>query len=1261
MVRGVLIYMGSNPSNTSGVDDGGMLLVDAAGRRWQRQIEGPIQVKYWGGRTITNIQKAMDYAVDVLGAGGEVDLDYGTYTGSTTLKFRRNIRLVGKGHSFTGATTISLNAGANVPLAMNDTANGPVLGTGEDGRPQRSANVYVEGINFIASGQTAYSADALWLKNAWTVTFKECQFFADKGFALRLQDCNAVDMQKCFTNGLVYMESVADSHFGGGTQSGPTNLPSVDNEDISSTVWINNASVNNLVSDWFVYNAGPGKVWTLTATGSSSSITSTSHGLAEGTPLNVSYTTAPGGWTYNNATMFVHVINANTIALATSRINALNGTYITPSSAGSGLTARIGDKANFYISDSSWKNAFSNIRMDQGYWAGGLVRRSRSNTFTNCQVFENGRTNGTGQPGFLLTDSANDNNLIGFNAEGTPVPTATGSPLQTIGLQIDISAARNKVTGMNSINHSSSDFVNKALSTRADPWALPNNVYSEVMFPGLFGDSSTDNFNALQYMANTLPKGATIRFTAKGKYKLSGMVMWPNTVHIEIGPGVSFQQMTDYTSMFYFNQDSSTVKGGIWYQTGKGDENDFPRGYGSAFVFQDVQYGCEVSYASIYNCGDYLNPGVVSPRNGTYGTGKLTSSSGVYITRSGRVYVHDNFVTHSITAINTDGYQNKNIGTPGHKVIGFNNIFHNEVVDCWQGFVIDGLDSAGLADAFPGWITNNILTKTTAYTGGGTIGVKLFTNLSNKGVIVQGNEFQGRWSAGVACLTGSLNTKIIGNTFDSCYDAVSLFSSGRTVRNILVSGNTFNMSAHSDVYMNGVYQSKVIGNISTGALNGVILDNLCFNITLATNDIFKASNSAVTLISAYGTKIMGGNMIDCGTLTTGDTSAISINPANASGVVYNTEITGVTFDVATTGGTPALLTKYAVRAHGSYALANANTGGAGKVHDNTFGRTIAGDDLSERTFGLLYRNNQGPGNYDTASANFIEARYDAATKSTFTTSSTGTLTLTPVGSTPAISLPVATTASAIFSATAGIQTNTTPNNGNFYTFGSTGVTSGTNSRGLYGGQTSVIYSNWFGGSTGATMTGTAVGARNVFPTTDWTLNGTNYAVGQIAISAPNLITGTGTAQNSYNLLVEGYSTNATRPTGLWVRNSRIGVDGSLPFSATPGNDVAMGADSNLVQKASMNSLNLASSTSLTMTITKRNWVFTGSTATTWTLPAVSGNSGNFFFIKNRGSAAITLTAAGADNLYNTAAVTTITISAGQAYYIFNDGTYWLVE
>lgn len=87
---------------------------------------------------------------------------------------------------------------------------------------------------------------------------------------------------------------------------------------------------------------------------------------------------------------------------------------------------------------------------------------------------------------------------------------------------------------------------------------------------------------------------------------------------------------------------------------------------------------------------------------------------------------------------------------------------------------------------------------------------------------------------------------------------------------------------------------------------------------------------------------------------------------------------------------------------------------------------------------------------------------------------------------------------------------------------------------------------------------------------------------------------------------------------------------------------------------------LSSGTSLTLSRAGSLYMFNGGSATVWTLPALVNNTGLEYHIKNRGAADITLQRAGSDQLYTSAAVNSITITAGNAAHVINDGTYWLV-
>ncbi|OBK76304.1 hypothetical protein [Mycobacterium sp. 1274761.0] len=90
-------------------------------------------------------------------------------------------------------------------------------------------------------------------------------------------------------------------------------------------------------------------------------------------------------------------------------------------------------------------------------------------------------------------------------------------------------------------------------------------------------------------------------------------------------------------------------------------------------------------------------------------------------------------------------------------------------------------------------------------------------------------------------------------------------------------------------------------------------------------------------------------------------------------------------------------------------------------------------------------------------------------------------------------------------------------------------------------------------------------------------------------------------------------------------------------------------------------VNISGASTLTLTVAKNMWVFNGTTAAAWTLPAVSGNTGYTLWLYNRGTANLTVQRAGSDQIYHSGgAVTSMTLLPGQSVELLNDGTYWLV-
>lgn len=88
---------------------------------------------------------------------------------------------------------------------------------------------------------------------------------------------------------------------------------------------------------------------------------------------------------------------------------------------------------------------------------------------------------------------------------------------------------------------------------------------------------------------------------------------------------------------------------------------------------------------------------------------------------------------------------------------------------------------------------------------------------------------------------------------------------------------------------------------------------------------------------------------------------------------------------------------------------------------------------------------------------------------------------------------------------------------------------------------------------------------------------------------------------------------------------------------------------------------VSSAGTLTLAYTSTDYVFNGTT-TTWTLPAVAANYFHPFWIKNAGSGNITLnTAAAGNDIYNAAAVNTLTITPGTAVVLRLVGSIFYVE
>jgi hypothetical protein len=124
---------------------------------------------------------------------------------------------------------------------------------------------------------------------------------------------------------------------------------------------------------------------------------------------------------------------------------------------------------------------------------------------------------------------------------------------------------------------------------------------------------------------------------------------------------------------------------------------------------------------------------------------------------------------------------------------------------------------------------------------------------------------------------------------------------------------------------------------------------------------------------------------------------------------------------------------------------------------------------------------------------------------------------------------------------------------------------------------------------------------------------------------------------SSSLIISGLSNMTVTSTGLIALLSSSGVN------MTGG--ISLGSMSEL-------------SGDQTLTGSKAWYAYTGSGGNTWTLPLLTNNQGRVYFIKNAGSGSVTISRASSDQIYDTSAVSTISIAAGAAVILYGGPSYW---
>ena len=124
---------------------------------------------------------------------------------------------------------------------------------------------------------------------------------------------------------------------------------------------------------------------------------------------------------------------------------------------------------------------------------------------------------------------------------------------------------------------------------------------------------------------------------------------------------------------------------------------------------------------------------------------------------------------------------------------------------------------------------------------------------------------------------------------------------------------------------------------------------------------------------------------------------------------------------------------------------------------------------------------------------------------------------------------------------------------------------------------------------------------------------------------------------------------------------QINRPGQNDFYMSAGN-LAIGKTSPVAKldlNGSFASKTLRSSTiTLTLDSIARSYFFGGTTAATWTLPLITTSINVEYYIKNTGTANITLVTQGADLMFGTSTISSLVIPVGTSYILQNDGLYW---
>lgn len=401
--------------------------------------------------------------------GGTLKWPHGRLRTGQTIQKKPRVHWEGENGAFDSSqSTLAPVNNQMITLVTNDRTVGTAVATGEDGLSQRLYDFRIANLNLqgTTGGTFTRSARALRLVGTWCAQLEGVRF-GGFGIAVELIDCNVITMLRNFVSGGLLLESVADSIFVA-NQIGPNDYPSMDNDRHNVIMWLSGAGAwKNTIQSNIIYNCPNGVAQTIAVTAGVQNIVCTGHDFIDETPVTIETTgTVPTGLSAaETATMWVKVVDANTIKLSSSRANYHAGTYLTPSTVGSGIhSLRVGGKATLFLNNGAKKNTISGNRFDQSYHSNVVLAGAHLNVLSANAIHEAGRANLTGQTAVRLV-AANQNSLTGNVIDGTVTAAAAGTSNQTKGLAIDASSSDNRLAGNVIVNHSVSNIEDSGTRT----------------------------------------------------------------------------------------------------------------------------------------------------------------------------------------------------------------------------------------------------------------------------------------------------------------------------------------------------------------------------------------------------------------------------------------------------------------------------------------------------------------------------------------------------------------------------------------------------------------------------------------------------------------------------------------------------------------------------------------------------------------------------------------------------------------------------